>query len=37
MGNFERVANAAAEEIAHARDDAKNGVAIGLYLYGANR
>ena len=37
MGNFERVANAPAEEIAHARDDAKNGLSIGLYLYEANR
>jgi hypothetical protein len=37
MGNFERVANAPAEEIARARDDAKNSVAIALYLYDANR
>ena len=37
MGNFERVADAPAEEIAHARDDAKNGLAIGFYLYEANR
>jgi hypothetical protein len=37
MGNFERVANASAEEIARARDDAKNSVAIALYLYDANR
>ena len=37
MGNFDRVANAPAEEIARARDDAKNSVAITLYLYEANR
>jgi hypothetical protein len=37
MGNFDRVANAPAEEIARARDDAKNSVAIALYLYEANR
>jgi hypothetical protein len=37
MGNFERVADAPAEEIARARDDAKNSVAIGFYLYEANR
>jgi hypothetical protein len=37
MGNFERVANAPADEIARARDDAKNSVAIGFYLYEANR
>ena len=37
MGNFERVANAPAEEIARARDDAKNSVAIALDLYEANR
>ena len=37
MGNFERVANAPAEEIARARDDAKNSVAIALHLYDANR
>ena len=37
MGNFESVADAPAEEIARARDDAKNGLAIGLYLYEANR
>ena len=37
MGNFERVANAPAEEIARARDDAKNSVAIALHLYEANR
>ena len=37
MGNFERVANAPAEEIARARDDAKNSLAIALYLYEANR
>ena len=36
MGNFERVANAPAKEIARARDDAKNSVAIGFYLYEAN-
>ena len=37
MGNFERVANAPAEEIARARDDAKNSLAIALDLYEANR
>ena len=37
MGNFARVANAPAEEIARARDDARNSVAIGFYLYEANR
>jgi hypothetical protein len=37
MGNFERVAKAPAEEIARARDDAKNSVAIALNLYEANR
>ena len=37
MGNFERVADAPASEIARARYDAKNSVAIGLYLYEANR
>ena len=37
MGNFEHVANAPAEEIARARDDAKNSLAIALYLYEANR
>ena len=37
MGNFACVADAPAEEIARARDDARNSVAIGLYLYEANR
>jgi hypothetical protein len=37
MGNFERVANAPAQEIARARDDAKNSLAIALNLYEANR
>jgi hypothetical protein len=37
MGNFKHVANAPAEEIAHARDDAMNGLSIGLSLYEANR
>jgi hypothetical protein len=37
MGNFERVANAPAEEIACARDDAKNSLAIALDLYEAKR
>jgi hypothetical protein len=37
MGNFERVANAPAEEIARARDDGKNGLAIARDLYEANR
>jgi hypothetical protein len=36
MGNFEHVANAPAEEIARARDDAKNGLLIALSLYDAN-
>jgi hypothetical protein len=35
MGNFDRVANAPAEEIAHAREDGKNSLAIGFYLYEA--
>jgi hypothetical protein len=37
MGNFEDVAIAPAEEIARARDDAMNGLAIALSLYDANR
>ena len=37
MGNFARVADAPAEEIARARDDARNSVAIAFYLYEANR
>jgi hypothetical protein len=37
MGNFVRVADAPAEEIARARDDARNSVAIALHLYEANR
>jgi hypothetical protein len=37
MGNFEHVARAPAEEIARARDDAKNSLAIALSLYDANR
>ena len=37
MGNFEHVANSPTEEIACARDDAKNGLAIALSLYDANR
>jgi hypothetical protein len=37
MGNFERVANAPGEEIARARDDAKNSLGIALHLYEANR
>jgi hypothetical protein len=37
IGNFKRVADAPAEEIACARDDAKNAVAIGFCLYEANR
>ena len=32
MANFERVANAPAEEIAHAPEDAKNSLALGFYL-----
>jgi hypothetical protein len=37
MGNFERVADAPAAEIASARDDARNSLAIGLDLYEATR
>jgi hypothetical protein len=37
IGNFAAIADAPAEEIAKARDDAKNGVLIGFYLYEANR
>jgi hypothetical protein len=37
MGHFYAIADAPAEEIAQARDDAKNGLLIGLYLYEANR
>jgi hypothetical protein len=37
MGSFANVADASAEEIARARDDAKNGVAIAFYLYEAGR
>jgi hypothetical protein len=37
MENFESVANAPAEEIARARDDAKNSLAIALHLYEAKR
>jgi len=37
MGNFERAANAPTEEIARAREDAKNSLAIGFYLYETNR
>jgi hypothetical protein len=37
MGHFEAIADAPAEEIAKARDDARNGLLIGLYLYEANR
>jgi hypothetical protein len=37
MGNFEDVANAPSEEIAHARDDAMSGLSIALSLYEANR
>ena len=37
MGNFAALADAPAEEIARARDDAKNGFAIGFHLYEANR
>jgi hypothetical protein len=37
MGNFEHVANAPAQEIGRARDDAKNGLSIALSLYDANR
>jgi hypothetical protein len=36
MGNFRLVANAPAEEIARARDDAMNGLAIARDLYEAN-
>jgi hypothetical protein len=37
MGHFEAIADAPAEEVAKARDDARNGLLIGLYLYEANR
>ena len=37
MGNFEHVANAPAEEIARARDDAKNSRGDSPLLYEANR
>jgi hypothetical protein len=37
MGNFKLVANAPAEEIARARDDAMNGLAIARHLYEAKR
>jgi hypothetical protein len=37
MGKFEHVVRAPAEEIARARDDAKNSLAIALSLYDANR
>jgi hypothetical protein len=37
MGRFATIADAPAEEIAKARNDARNGVLIGLYLYEANR
>jgi hypothetical protein len=37
MGHFAAMADAPAEEIAKARDDAKNGLLIGLHLHEANR
>ena len=37
VGHFAAIADAPAEEIAKARDDAKNGLLIGLYLHEANR
>ncbi|HZZ23518.1 MAG TPA: hypothetical protein VFE60_13505 [Roseiarcus sp.] len=37
MGHFAAVADAPAEEIAKARDDARNGVLMGFYLHEANR
>jgi len=37
MGHFAAIADAPAEEIAKARDDARNGVLIGFYLYETNR
>jgi len=37
MGNFQQVADAPAEEIAKARDDARNAMMIGLYFYDAMR
>jgi hypothetical protein len=37
MGHFAEIADAPAEEIAKARDDARNGLLIGFYLYEANR
>jgi hypothetical protein len=36
-GRFEDIADAPAHEIAKARDDARNGVLIGFYLYESNR
>ena len=37
MGHFAAIADAPAEEIAKARNDARNGVLIGYYLHEANR
>ena len=37
MRQIEAIADAPAEEIAKARDDARNGVLIGFYLYEGNR
>jgi hypothetical protein len=37
MAHFAAIADAPADEIAKARDDAKNGLLIGLYLHEANR
>jgi hypothetical protein len=37
MGHFEAISDASAEEIAKARDDARNGLLTGFYLYEANR
>jgi hypothetical protein len=37
LGHFAAIADAPAEEIAKARDNAKNGLLIGLYLHEANR
>ena len=37
MGHFAAIADAPADEIAKARDDAKNALLIGLYLHEANR
>jgi hypothetical protein len=37
MGHFAAIADAPAKEIAKARDDVKNGILVGFYLYEAHR